>query len=39
MRPSDVEEAYKLWFDAMSSSAANESGQLDMDVLNSGKHS
>jgi DNA replicative helicase MCM subunit Mcm2 (Cdc46/Mcm family) len=29
----DVRSAYRLWFDALSGSAADEEGQLDMNLL------
>lgn len=32
----DVRSAYRLWFDALSGSAADEEGQLDMNVLTGG---
>jgi len=34
--PSHVDEAYQLWFAAMSGAAANESGQIDLDTVNTG---
>jgi len=34
--PGHVDEAYGLWFSAMSGAAANESGQIDLDTVNTG---